>query len=173
MEFGPHLMLASLEGAVIAAILVLTAMGLSIVFGVMRVVNVAHGEFFMLGAVIAWFVSLAIGGHPALGFIAALIFAPLIVGIIAATADAVILKQIKYDPDFFQQKIGFNAPKKKQVEILNKLGFTIKKSGKYLWILPSIGCLYGTNNSSLCHSKILSVLSRNLFKSISIFFNSD
>ena len=92
-------MLASLEGAVIAAILVLTAMGLSIVFGVMRVVNVAHGEFFMLGAVIAWSVSISIGGHPALGFIAALIFAPLIVGIIAATADAVILKQIKYDPD--------------------------------------------------------------------------
>jgi len=43
-----------------------------------------------------------------------------------------IKTQIKYDPDFFQQKIGFNAPKKKQVEILNKLGFTIKKSGKYL-----------------------------------------
>ena len=92
-------MLASLEGAVIAAILVLTAMGLSIVFGVMRVVNVAHGEFFMLGAVLAWFVSISISGHPALGFVAALIFAPLIVGIIAATADAVILKQIKYDPD--------------------------------------------------------------------------
>ena len=92
-------MLASLEGAVIAAILVLTAMGLSIVFGVMRVVNVAHGEFFMLGAVLAWFVSISISGHPALGFVAALIFAPLIVGIIAATADAVILKHIKYDPD--------------------------------------------------------------------------
>jgi branched-chain amino acid transport system permease protein len=44
MDFGPHLMLASLEGAVISAILVLTAMGLSIVFGVMRVVNVAHSS---------------------------------------------------------------------------------------------------------------------------------
>mgnify|MGYP001485220444 CR=1 FL=1 len=32
MQFGPHLMLASLEGAVIAAVLALTAMGLSIVF---------------------------------------------------------------------------------------------------------------------------------------------
>jgi len=51
MEFGPHLFLAILEGAVIAAVLAMTAMGLSIVFGVMRVVNVAHGEFFMLGAV--------------------------------------------------------------------------------------------------------------------------
>ncbi|WP_204273398.1 ABC transporter permease subunit [Stenotrophomonas maltophilia] len=37
--------------------LALTASGLSLVFGVLRVVNVAHGEFFMLGAVTAWFVS--------------------------------------------------------------------------------------------------------------------
>ena len=40
-----------------AAVLALTAVGLSLVFGVMRVVNVAHGEFFMLGAVVAWFVA--------------------------------------------------------------------------------------------------------------------
>lgn len=99
MEFGPHLMLASLEGAVIAAILALTAMGLSIVFGVMRVVNVAHGEFFMLGAVLAWFVTTSIGGHPALGFAVALVMAPLFAGVIAAVADMLILKHIKYDPD--------------------------------------------------------------------------
>ncbi len=99
MEFGPHLMLASLEGAVIAAILVLTAMGLSIVFGVMRVVNVAHGEFFMLGAVLAWFITSLIGGHPAIGFGFAVIAAPLLVGALAASADWVILKRINYDPD--------------------------------------------------------------------------
>ena len=54
MDFGPYLMLACLEGALQAAVLALTAVGLSLVFGVMRVVNVAHGEFFMLGAVGAW-----------------------------------------------------------------------------------------------------------------------
>ena len=43
MEFGPHLLLATLEGTVGAAVLALTALGLSLVFGVMRVVNVAHG----------------------------------------------------------------------------------------------------------------------------------
>ena len=99
MQFGPHLMLASLEGAVIAAVLALIAMGLSIVFGVMRVVNVAHGEFYMLGAVLAWFVTSAIGGQPALSFVAALVIAPLLVGVIAAAADTFILKHIKYDPD--------------------------------------------------------------------------
>ena len=99
MEFGPHLMLASLEGAVISAILVLTAMGLSIVFGVMRVVNVAHGEFFMLGAVLAWYITSLLGGHPAIGFGAALIVAPLLVGCLAAFADRSVLKRVNYDPD--------------------------------------------------------------------------
>lgn len=99
MEFGPYLLLASLEGAVGAAVLALTALGLSLVFGVMRVVNVAHGEFFMLGAVIAWFVASKVAGHPALGFMAALIAAPLIVGVIAIIADKLVLKRVAYDPE--------------------------------------------------------------------------
>ncbi|QFT98094.1 High-affinity branched-chain amino acid transport system permease protein LivH [Roseovarius sp. THAF8] len=99
MEFGPHLILATLEGAVTAAVLALTAVGLSLVFGVMRVVNIAHGEFYMLGAVIAWYVAQMVGGHPALGFVAALVIAPLVVGALAAAADVTILKRIEYDPE--------------------------------------------------------------------------
>jgi branched-chain amino acid transport system permease protein len=99
MDFGPHFLLASLEGAVTAAILALTAMGLSIVFGVMRVVNVAHGEFYMIGAVLAWAVASFFGTNPAIGFVAALIIAPLVAGFIAALADKLILQRINYDPD--------------------------------------------------------------------------
>ncbi len=99
MEFGPHLLLAVLEGAVGAAVLALTAVGLGLVFGVMRVVNVAHGEFFMLGAVIAWWIATTLGGHPAFGFVVALVFAPLVVGVIAAIADMTVLKRIDYDPE--------------------------------------------------------------------------
>lgn len=104
MDFGPGLFLALMEGAVIAAVLAMTAMGLSIVFGIMRVVNVAHGEFFMLGAVFAWWIAHILGedllgGHPAVGFIAALIFAPVFVAVIAAVADRLILQKIDYDPD--------------------------------------------------------------------------
>lgn len=99
MEFGPHLMLATLEGAVGAAVLALTALGLSLVFGVMRVVNVAHGEFYMLGAVLAWVVATALGGHPALGFVAALIVAPLVAAAVAILADVVVLKRVNYDPE--------------------------------------------------------------------------
>jgi len=99
MEFGPYLFIASLEGAITAAVLALTAVGLSIVFGIMRVVNVAHGEFYMLGAVIAWWITSFVGGHPAIGFAAALIIAPTIVGGLAVIADHLILRKINYNPE--------------------------------------------------------------------------
>ena len=99
MDLGPYIVLASLEGAITAAVLALTAVGLSLVFGVMRVVNIAHGEFFMLGAVIAWWIAHMLGGHPAIGFAVALVAAPLIVGALAVAADMTILKRLNYDPE--------------------------------------------------------------------------
>jgi branched-chain amino acid transport system permease protein len=99
MSFGPHLFLALLEGTVTAFVLALTALGLSLVFGVMRVVNVAHGEFFMLGAVLAWAASSLIPASPALGFLLALILSPLAVGAVALLADRLVLRRLHYAPE--------------------------------------------------------------------------
>ncbi len=99
MDLGPFLLLASLEGLVQAAVLSLSALGLCLVFGVLRVVNVAHGEFYMLGAVIAWLVSSTLVGHPFFGFLLALLISPLFVGLVAFTADRVILRKINHNPE--------------------------------------------------------------------------
>ena len=99
MSLGPHLFLALLEGTVTAFVLALTALGLSLVFGVMRVVNVAHGEFFMLGAVLAWWCATLVGGSPLAGFAVAMIAAPLMVGGVALAADWLILRRIDYHPE--------------------------------------------------------------------------
>lgn len=99
MSFGPFLLLALMEGMITAAVLSLAAVGLSLVFGVMRVVNVAHGEFYMLGAVIAWFVASVVPGPAWMAFLAALVIAPVLVGALAAAADALILKRLNYDPE--------------------------------------------------------------------------
>ena len=99
MDLGPYLLFASLEGLVHAAVLSLIALGLSLVFGVMRIVNVAHGEFFMLGAILTWWVSNFVMGNPALGFVLALLIVPLVVGIIAMFSDLLILRHLKYDPE--------------------------------------------------------------------------
>ncbi len=99
MSLGPFLFLAVLEGTVTAFVLALTALGLSLVFGVMRIVNIAHGEFFMLGAVLAWWSVWSVGDLPLLGFILALVIAPLVVGAIAVAADWLILRRIDYNPE--------------------------------------------------------------------------
>lgn len=99
MSFFPHLFLAILEGAVSAAVLALTALGLSLTFGVMRVVNVAHGEFYMLGAMLAWWLTRLVPGHPALGFMIALVGAPIAVGAIAFFTERLVLRRLNYNPE--------------------------------------------------------------------------
>ena len=99
MELVPYLILGLLEGLVTAAVLSLMALGLSLVFGVMRVVNVAHGEFFMVGAVLAWQIASLFEGHAAWGFLAALLVAPPLTACIAVAANQLVLKRIEYDPE--------------------------------------------------------------------------
>ena len=79
--------------------LAVTALGLSLTFGVMRVINIAHGEFVMLGAVLAYEVTNLLGGGPLWSFFAALIVAPAAVGLLAAAADYVVLRRVNHDPE--------------------------------------------------------------------------
>jgi len=94
VTLGAHLFLALLEGTVGALVLALTALGLSLVFGVMRIVNVAHGEFFMLGAIVTWYVAATTGS-----FLLALVAAPLAVATVAVLADRLVLRPIGYEPE--------------------------------------------------------------------------
>lgn len=74
-------------------ILILVSLGLGIIFGQMNVLNLAHGEFFMLGAYAA--VIMASFGLPP---IAGILFAPLFVGIIGMGVERVIIKPLYSRP---------------------------------------------------------------------------
>jgi len=50
-----------LNGLVIGVMYALIAMGLSLIFGVLEIVNFAHGEFYMLGAMGAYFLTTNLG----------------------------------------------------------------------------------------------------------------
>jgi branched-chain amino acid transport system permease protein len=63
------------------------------------VVNVAHGEFFMLGAVLAWAFASFLPDMPAAGFALALIGSPIVVGAIAISADRLVLRRLNYGPE--------------------------------------------------------------------------
>ena len=73
---APSFLFSQFMGGLTAAMfLFLIASGLSLIFGVLRVLNFAHGSFYMLGAYIAWqvvhWVSIAAPGHFWLATIAA------------------------------------------------------------------------------------------------------
>ena len=83
------LLIQTINGIVTGMILALVASGLTLIFGIMDVVNFAHGELFMLGAYVGVLVITATGS-----FWLALILASLIVGIIGAGIQIVTLRPL-------------------------------------------------------------------------------
>ena len=53
-----------ISGLLLGGIYAVTAVGLSLQYGVARVLNIAHGEFIMLGAFLTWFMFTALGINP-------------------------------------------------------------------------------------------------------------
>jgi len=89
-----------LSGLASASSLFLVASGLSIIFGVTRIVNFAHGAFYMLGAYIAY--TLATSISQPFGFWLALPLAALAVAAIGALVEMTILRRIYAAPELFQ-----------------------------------------------------------------------
>ncbi len=89
-----------LNGLAGASSLFLVAAGLSLIFGVTRIVNFAHGSFFMLGIYAAY--SLAGQFGAGLGYWLALIVAPLAVGVLGAVVEMLLLRRIYRAPELFQ-----------------------------------------------------------------------
>jgi branched-chain amino acid transport system permease protein len=74
-----------LTGALVAGVVfglyyTLVGLGLNLVFGVMRIVNLAHGDFLMLGGVTAWLLFSMLGVHP-LGAVAVVVVAFTAIGL--------------------------------------------------------------------------------------------
>ena len=69
---------AVVQGILLGGLYALFATGLSLIFGVMRLVNIAHGDFIVLGAYLALVVVQATGLHP---FASLILVVPLMAGI--------------------------------------------------------------------------------------------
>jgi branched-chain amino acid transport system permease protein len=85
---------ALLNSLDIGLLLFVIAVGLNIVFGVLNVINFAHGALYMLGAYLAFTLMNLLG----LSFIVALIVAPMAVAVIAVLIDRLVLRYI-YERD--------------------------------------------------------------------------
>jgi branched-chain amino acid transport system permease protein len=95
------LLIQALNGLASASSLFLVASGLSIIFGVTRVVNFAHGSLYMLGAYIGWSLTRRLASFGAFGFWGGVLAAALIVGVIGIFIEMLILRRLRRAPELY------------------------------------------------------------------------
>lgn len=80
----------------------LVAAGLTLIFGILHILNFAHGGFFMIGAYVAYSVMLAFGGSlPLWLYLVAAIAAGLAVGLMGWGVDKLILRRLRHVEDAY------------------------------------------------------------------------
>ena len=97
-----------LNGLASASALFLVAAGLTLIFGVSRVVNFAHGSLYMLGAYLAWTAVDWLGRGP-LGFWGGVLFAVIAVGTLGALIERFLLRWIYAAPELLQLAATFGV----------------------------------------------------------------
>src|SRR6516225_1177634 len=90
----------ALNGLAAASSLFLVGAGLSLIFGVTRIINIAHGSFYMLGLYLAYSCATAVGG--AWGFWGGIIAAALTVAVLGAAIEMLLLRRLYQSPELFQ-----------------------------------------------------------------------
>ncbi|MDJ0821026.1 MAG: ABC transporter permease [Paracoccaceae bacterium] len=96
-----------LTGLANASSLFLVACGLSLIFGVTRIVNFAHGSLYMLGAYIGLTLMEALPGH--FGFWGSILLAGIAVGLIGVVIEMLVLRPVYRAPELFQLVATFGV----------------------------------------------------------------
>ncbi len=77
-----------------ASLLFLVAAGLTLIFGAMQIINIAHGSFYMFGAFIVASLAGTGAASTGVGFWVAVILGPIVVGVIGALTEILILRRL-------------------------------------------------------------------------------
>lgn len=99
MDFSGFLV-QLLNGLAGASSLFLVSAGLSLIFGVTRIVNFAHGSFYMLGIYLAYTLTSLLGARA--GFWPSLLIAAVVVGLAGAAVEILLMRRIYKAPELFQ-----------------------------------------------------------------------
>jgi branched-chain amino acid transport system permease protein len=104
------LLLALFDGVSYAALVFIVALGLTLIFGVMRILNVAHGSLYAIGAyatvsLTGWI--LAMGAAPMLAFPLMIVSAILVGVIIGGPIEVLLLRRIYHKPEVLQLLVTF------------------------------------------------------------------
>jgi branched-chain amino acid transport system permease protein len=87
---GPLLFGQLLLGLINGAFYAMLSLGLAVIFGMLNIINFAHGALFMMGAFVAWILLDQLG----IGYFPSLILAPLIVGVFGVVLERTIISRL-------------------------------------------------------------------------------
>ena len=87
---GPLLFGQLLLGLINGAFYAMLSLGLAVIFGMLNIINFAHGSLFMMGAFAAWMLL----NYTGIGYFPALILAPLLVGIFGIILEKTIISRL-------------------------------------------------------------------------------
>ncbi len=87
---GPLLFGQLLLGLINGAFYAMLSLGLAVIFGMLNIINFAHGALFMMGAFVSWMLLNYVG----IGYFPALILSPLIVGIFGLILEKTIISRL-------------------------------------------------------------------------------
>ena len=94
-------LLQFMNGLAGASSLFLVAAGLSLIFGVTRIVNFAHGSFYMLGLYLAYTL-IGIFGHGMAGFWGGVLLSGVAIGLAGALVESLLLRRLYTAPELLQ-----------------------------------------------------------------------
>jgi branched-chain amino acid transport system permease protein len=155
----PALLGQLLLGLVNGSFYAMLSLGLAVIFGLLGIVNFAHGALYMIGAYVAWFSLEKFG----LNYWAALLLAPLLVGALGVVIERLLLKHLyKLDPLYgllltfglaliaegvFREQFGVSGQSYPVPELLQgatNLGFMILPNYRAWVVLASLLICLGT-----------------------------
>ena len=93
------LLFQALNGLAAASSLFFVGAGLSLIFGVTRIINIAHGSFYMLGLYLAATLAIKVGGG--FGFWGGILAAGLVVAALGGFVEMLLLRRIYQAPELF------------------------------------------------------------------------
>ena len=103
---GGQFLLFAVGGLASAAYLFIVTAGLSLVFGALRIINMAHGSLYMIAAFVTVVVANQLGAS--FGFFTGLLLALAITGLVGAVVEVVVLRRI-YGEEHLVQLLGTYA----------------------------------------------------------------
>ena len=93
-----------LQGLMEGVFLFLIASGLTLIFGVSRIVNFAHGSFYMLGAYLTYQIQPHIASGTAVGFLASILICGILVAVIGVIFEVFLLRRV-YNVEVLMQLV--------------------------------------------------------------------